>query len=95
MYNVYGLRQGPNVGVRPKADKNFYLWLTVEKIHAFAFFTKKHLWPYGCSGSSFTAAVVGLWKFSLKMAGGGNLYFAQFSAILKRMVLFFTTSMLT
>ena len=38
MYNIYGLRQGPNVGVRPKANKNFYLWLTVEKIHAFAFF---------------------------------------------------------
>ena len=47
----------PNIRVRLAFDKNFYLWLTVGKTHAFAVFTEKYLRLYGCSGTSFTAAV--------------------------------------
>ena len=36
-------------------DKNFYLWWTFEKMRAFLLFTKKHLWPHGCSSTTFTA----------------------------------------
>ena len=39
------------------ADNNFYLWLTVEKIHAFAVFNDKYLRPYRCSDRNFTATV--------------------------------------
>ena len=57
MYRVFGLRLGPNFGVWPAADKNLYLWLTVEKILALADFTKKYLRSYGCAATNFTAAV--------------------------------------
>ena len=43
MYRVYGLRLGPNFVVRLAADKNFYLQLTVEKMHAFAVFNDFNL----------------------------------------------------
>ena len=56
-YRVYGLRLGPNFGVRPVADKNFYLRLTVEKMHALVVFTEKSLPPYDCSGTNFTTVV--------------------------------------
>ena len=39
------------------ADKNFYLQLTVEKMHPFAIFTNKYLRPCGYSGDNFTAMV--------------------------------------
>ena len=57
MYRVYGLRLGPNYGVGPAADKNFYFRLTIEKMYAFAVFTEKYLRSYNCNGTSFTAAV--------------------------------------
>ena len=57
MYRVYGLRLDPNFGVRAATDKNLYLSLTVEKIYAFAVFTKKYLQPYGYSDINFTAVV--------------------------------------
>ena len=57
MYRVYGLRLGPNYGVGPAADKNFYFRLTIEKMYAFAVFTKKYLRSYNCNGTNFTAAV--------------------------------------
>ena len=57
MYRVYGLRLGPNYGVGPAADKNFYFRLTIEKMYAFAVFTEKYLRSYNCSGTNFTAAV--------------------------------------
>ena len=57
MYRVCGLRLGRNIGVREAAGKKSYLWLTVDKMHAFAGFTKKYLQPYGCSGTNFTTAV--------------------------------------
>ena len=56
MYRVCGLRMGPKFGVKSAAGKNIYLRLTVEKMRAFAAFTKKYLRPYGWSGSIFTAA---------------------------------------
>ena len=43
MFRDYGLQQGPNSGMQPAGDKNFYLWLTVEKMRAFATFTMKYL----------------------------------------------------
>ena len=43
MYRVYGLRLDPNFVVRLAADKNFYLQLTVEKMHAFAVFNDFNL----------------------------------------------------
>ena len=52
MYRVFGLRLGPNFGVWPAADKNFYLWLTVEKILALAVFTKKYLRSCGCAATN-------------------------------------------
>ena len=55
MYRVYGLRLGPNFEVWPAGDKHFYLRLIFEKMIAFAFFTENNLWPYGCSGTNFTA----------------------------------------
>ena len=57
MYTVCDLWLGPNFGVRLTAVKNFYLRLTVEKIHAFAVFTGKYLRSYGCDGTKFTAMV--------------------------------------
>ena len=48
---------GPNLGVRPAADKSFYLRLTVEKVCVFGVFPEKHLRPYGCISTYFTAAV--------------------------------------
>ena len=36
MFRDYGLQQGPNSGMQPAGDKNFYLWLTVERMRAFA-----------------------------------------------------------
>ena len=43
MYRVCGLRLGPNFEVLLTAEKNFYLRLTVEKIHAFAVFNEIYL----------------------------------------------------
>ena len=57
MYRVCGLQFGPYFGVRLTADKNFYLQLTVEKIYAFAVFTKKYLRSYVCNGTNFMASV--------------------------------------
>ena len=42
-YRVCGLRLGPNFAMRLAADKNIYLWLTVEEMHAFADFNGKYL----------------------------------------------------
>ena len=56
MYRVRGLRLTQISEAQLAADKNFYLWLAVEKMHAFAVFTEKKLRPYGCSGKNFTAA---------------------------------------
>ena len=39
------------------ADKHFYLWLTVEKMHSFEDFAEKYLWPHSCSSTNFTAVV--------------------------------------
>ena len=47
MYKVCRLRLGPNFGIRPAAGKNFSLWLTVEKMRAFAVFNDKYLRPWG------------------------------------------------
>ena len=47
VYRVFGLRLGPNLGVRPAADKKFHLRLTVENMCIFAVFTNKHLRLYG------------------------------------------------
>ena len=55
--NVCGLQLGPNFGMRLTAYKNFYLPLTIEKIHVLIVVTKKYLRSYGCSGTNFTAAV--------------------------------------
>ena len=54
---VCGLRLGPNFVVRRAADKNFYSWITDEKIHAFAVFSDKYLRPCGFSDTVFTATV--------------------------------------
>ena len=43
--------------VRMTAGKNFYLRLTVEKVHAFAVFMERYLRSYGCNNTNFTAAV--------------------------------------
>ena len=47
MYKVCSLRLGPNFGIRPAAGKNFSLWLTFEKMRAFAVFNDKYLRPWG------------------------------------------------
>ena len=39
------------------ADKNFYLRLTVEKMHVLAVFSDKYLQLWGCSNTSYTAMV--------------------------------------
>ena len=57
MCRVCSLRLDPNFGLRQTADNNFYLWLTVEKVHAFAVFTEKYLRSYGCSGTNFMAVI--------------------------------------
>ena len=57
MYRVCGSRLDPNLGVRPAADKEFYLRLTFEKMNASAAFSEKYFRPYGCSDTNFTAAV--------------------------------------
>ena len=54
MYSVYGLRLSPNSVVRLTADKNFYLQLTVEKMHAFIVFNDKYLRSDDCKDTSFT-----------------------------------------
>ena len=54
---VCDLQLGRNNGVRPVADKKFYLRLPVDKMDAFTPFTYKYLGPYDCSRTSFTAAV--------------------------------------
>ena len=51
------MRLGPNSVVRLATEKIFYLPLTVEKMHAFAVFSNKYLRPYGCSDTTFAAAV--------------------------------------
>ena len=58
MCRVCGLRMSSNFGVWLTANKNFYLQLTVEKMHAFAVFTEKYLGSYGCNGTNFTDMVV-------------------------------------
>ena len=40
---------GPNYVVWLAAEKNFYLWLTVEKMHAFALFNNRYVQLSGCS----------------------------------------------
>ena len=50
MYWVFGL-------LRSAAKNEFYLLLTVEKIHSIAGFTVKYLRPYAPSGINFTTAV--------------------------------------
>ena len=57
MYWVYGLWLGPNFIVWQVADKNFYLRLKIEKVHAFAVFNDFNLRPYGCCDTNFTATV--------------------------------------
>ena len=56
MYKVFGLWLGPNFGVRSATDKQFYFRLMVEKMHAFAVFTKKYLRLYGSGDTNFTTA---------------------------------------
>ena len=43
--------------MRLAADKDFYLRLTVEKMHAFEVFSDKYLRRYGCNNTNFTATV--------------------------------------
>ena len=57
MYRVCALQMGANVAVQLAAEKNFYLRLTVEKIHVFAVFNNKYLRPYGCIDTKITATV--------------------------------------
>ena len=57
MIKICGSRHGPNFGVRPVANENFYLRLTVKKICAFAVFTDKDLQPSDCSDTDFTTVV--------------------------------------
>ena len=57
MFSVCGLWLDPNIGVRPAADKKFYLGLTVDKMHAFVVFTEKLLRPNDCSDANFKAVV--------------------------------------
>ena len=57
MYRVSGLRLGLNFVVRLAADKNFHLWLTVEKMHAFAVFNDKYLRPCDRSDTNLTTTV--------------------------------------
>ena len=57
MYRVFGLRLGPNFAVRLAAEKNFYLRLTVGKMHAFDNACNRYLRPHGCSNTHFTATV--------------------------------------
>ena len=57
IYRVCGLRLGSNFGLGLTMKKNFYLQLTVEKMHAFAVFTKKYLRSYGSSVTNFITAV--------------------------------------
>ena len=57
MYRIYGLRLGPNFGMRLVAGKNISLRLTFEKMYPFAVFTEKYLRPYGCNDTNFTAVV--------------------------------------
>ena len=37
--------------------KNFYLWLSVKKMHAFAIFRDKYLRSYGCTDINVTVTV--------------------------------------
>ena len=57
MYRVCGLRLGPNFVLRLVTEKNFYLRLTFEKMHAFVVFKDKYLRPYGCSNTNVMATV--------------------------------------
>ena len=54
---VCGLWLGPNFGVQLTAEKNFYLWITVERMHPFAVIIKKYLRSYGCSGTNLNATL--------------------------------------
>ena len=60
MYRVCGLRLGPNFGVWPAAGKNFYLWLTVEKMRAFAGETCAFLPRNICGQTAEVAAILRL-----------------------------------
>ena len=55
MYRVCSLRLSLNFVLRIAAEKDFYLQLTVEKMHAFVVFSNKYLQPYGWSNTNFTA----------------------------------------
>ena len=57
MHRVYGLRISPNFEVQLATDKNFYLRLTVEKMHAYAVLNDKCLQSYGCSDNNSTATI--------------------------------------
>ena len=57
MYRIYGLRLGPNFVLQLVAGKNFYLWLMVEKMHAFAVLYDKYLRPYHRSDTNFMTTV--------------------------------------
>ena len=57
MYRVYSLQLGLHFVVGLVAEKNFYLGLKVEKLHAFAVFKNKYLRSYGCSNTNFTSTV--------------------------------------
>lgn len=48
---------GPNFGVQPEADKDFYFRLIVKKMHAFVVLTEKYLQQYFCNGKNLMAAV--------------------------------------
>ena len=57
IYWICGVWLGPNFVVQLTADKDFYCWLTVEKMHAFAVFNNKYLRSYDCNDTNFRAAV--------------------------------------
>ena len=57
MYRICNFRMGPNLVVRLAADKNFYLRLTVENVHAFAIFSYKYLRPYLRNDTNFLAMI--------------------------------------
>ena len=57
IHKVCGLQLGPNFGVRPAADKDFYLRLTVTKMLTFVVFTDKCLRLCACSDPNFTVVV--------------------------------------
>ena len=48
---------GPIFEVWQMSEKNLYVRLTIEKMHAFVVFTKKYLLPCVCGGTNFTAVL--------------------------------------